>query len=254
MKSRQGGLIISRFLKNKSGMIGVVLILIILIAAVFAKYIAPFSFTKMIAEPLAPPDFQHFFGTDQFGRDYFSRIIFGARVSLIVGILSQIVTVAIGLPIGAISGFFGGKVDNIIMRVVDIFLAFPFYLLAIVMVAVLGPSLRNVVIALGVVLWPAMARLVRGQALSIRQEDYIAAAVVIDASKASIVLRYVIPNCLAPVIIQVSLNMASAILGEAGLSFLGLGIQPPTPSWDKCWDSEKIICGSHPICASFPVL
>ena len=254
MKSRQGGLIVSRFLKNKSGMIGVILILIILIAAVFAKYIAPFSFTKMIAEPLAPPDFKHFFGTDQFGRDYFSRIIFGARVSLIVGILSQIVAVGIGLPIGAISGFFGGKVDNIIMRVVDIFLAFPFYLLAIVMVAVLGPSLRNVVIALGVVMWPAMARLVRGQALSIRQEDYIAAAVVIDASKASIVLRHVIPNCLAPVIIQVSLNMASAILGEAGLSFLGLGIQPPTPSWGQMLGLGKDYLRIAPHLCIFPGL
>lgn len=247
-------ILLYRFLHTKSGMIGLILILIISSVAIFAPYITPFSYTRMVAEPLTQPSIDHWFGTDQLGRDYFSRIIYGARISLIVGILSQIVTIGIGVPIGAVSGFFGGIIDNIIMRIVDVFLAFPFYLLAIVMVAVLGPSLQNVVVALGVVMWPAMARLVRGQALSIREEDYIAAAKVSGMSRWYIIFRHVIPNCLAPVIIQVSLNMAAAILGEAGLSFLGLGIQPPTPSWGQMLGEGKDYLRIVPSLCLFPGL
>ena len=235
-------------------MIGLALVLGTLIIAIFAGSLSPFSYSKIVTEPMLSPNLKHLFGTDQFGRDYLSRIIFGSRVSIIVAILSQLVAVLIGIPIGALSGYLGGKIDNFIMRVVDVFLAFPFYLLAIVLVAVLGPSLQNVVIALGVVMWPAMARLVRGQTLSIREEEYVAAARVIGGSKQYIILRHVIPNCLAPVIIQVSLNMASAILGEAGLSFLGLGIQPPTPSWGQLLGFGKDYLRIAPHLCIFPGL
>jgi peptide/nickel transport system permease protein len=248
----RSNLLFRRFLRSRSGMIGLFMALCVVLAAVLAELIAPHSYTRMVAEPLLNSNTEYFFGTDQFGRDYFSRIIYGARVSLIVAIFSQVVTVAIGVPVGAISGFLGGKTDNIIMRIVDVFLAFPFYLLAIILVAVLGPSLQNVVIALGVVMWPAMARLVRGQALSIRQEDYVSAALIVGESKAPIIIRHVIPNCMAVVIIQVSLNMASAILGEAGLSFLGLGVQPPTPSWGQMLGLGKDYLRIAPHLCLFP--
>lgn len=252
VKARSGGMIFLRFLRSKSGMIGLTLVFGITIVAVFAEYISPYSYTKMLVEPLLSPSMEHIFGADQYGRDYLSRIIFGARVSLSVAVLSQLLVAFIGIPIGAISGFFGGAVDNIIMRIVDVFLAFPFYLLTIVMVAVLGPSFQNVVLALSIVMWPAMARLVRGQALSIREQDYIAASVVIGRNKGYIILRHVIPNCLPPAIIQVSLNMATAILGEAGLSFLGLGIQPPTPSWGQMLGIGKDYLQIAPHICIFP--
>jgi peptide/nickel transport system permease protein len=241
-----------RFLRSKSGVIGLSVILGTIIVAVFAEWISQYSYVDIIAKPLSAPSFKHLLGTDQFGRDYFSRILVGTRVSLIVAIFSQLVTIAIGVPIGAISGFYGKTTDNVIMRFVDVFLAFPFYLLTIVMVAVLGPSLQNVVIALGFVMWPAMARLVRGQALSIREEEYIAAARVIDEKSIYIVLRHIIPNCLAPAIIQVTLNMGTAILGEAGLSFLGLGIQPPTPSWGQMLGLGKDYLRITPHLCIFP--
>ena len=241
-----------RFLRSKSGIIGLTVILGTVIVAVFAESISPYSYVDIIAKPLNTPSFKHLLGTDQFGRDYFSRIVVGTRVSLIVAIFSQVVTIAIGVPIGAISGFYGKTTDNVIMRFVDVFLAFPFYLLAIIMVAVLGSSLQNVVIALGFVMWPAMARVVRGQALSIREEEYIAAARVIDEKKVYIVLRHVVPNCLAPAIIQVTLNMGTAILGEAGLSFLGLGVQPPTPSWGQMLGLGKDYLRITPHLSIFP--
>ena len=246
--------LVLRFLKSRSGMIGLVLVLGTVFISLFADYLAPYSYSKMINEPMLSPGGEHLFGTDQLGRDYLSRIIYGSQVSMLVAILSQLVAILIGIPIGAISGYLGGRIDNLLMRIVDVFLAFPFYLLAIVLVAVLGPNLQNVIIALGVVMWPAMARLVRGQTLSIREEEYIAAARVIGESRSYIILRHVIPNCLAPVIIQVSLNMASAILGEAGLSFLGLGIQPPTPSWGQLLGFSKDYLRIAPHLCIFPGL
>ncbi len=249
-----GALLMKRFLQSKSGMIGFILILIMIFVAIFAEFIAPFSYKKMLFETLLGPNQVNIMGTDDFGRDYFSRIVYGARVSLAVGFLSTIIATLIGVPVGAVSGYYGGKVDDVIMRLVDVFLAFPFYLLAILMVAVLGPSFRNVVLALGFIMWAGMARLVRGQVLTIREADYIAAAKVIGKSKWYIIHRHIIPNVIPVAIIQTSMEMASAILGEAGLSFLGLGIQPPTPSWGQLLGIGKDFLRVSPHLCIFPGL
>jgi len=184
-----------------------------------------------LAERLMPPNGKHWLGTDEFGRDIFARLIHGARVSLKVGILAISISVVVGGILGAISGYFGGLIDNIIMRVVDIFLAVPSILLAIAIVSALGPSMLNLMISISVSYVPNFARIVRASVLSIRDQEFIEAAKAIGASNTRIILKHIIPNSLAPVIVQGTLGVAGAILSTAGLSFIGLGIQPPAPEW-----------------------
>jgi len=212
--------------------LGIVIILLLCLTAVLASLISPYSPTEQnLDEGLTGPSKEHILGQDKLGRDILSRIIYGSRVSLKVGIFTVGISLIIGLMIGSIAGFFGGIVDDIIMRIIDIFMAFPGILMAIALMAVLGPSLNNVIIALCLLGWVGYARLVRGQMLSVREFEFVLAAKAMGANPFRIIMKHLLPNIFSPVIVQATFGMAGAIVAEAGLSFLGLGTQPPIPSW-----------------------
>lgn len=226
--------IIRMLTKNKMAMLGLAIITILILLALFADVIADYEtvvIKQNLAKRLMPPNADNWLGTDEFGRDIFARLVHGARVSLKVGILAVGLSIVIGGTLGAIAGFYGGYVDNTIMRIMDIFLAVPSILLAIAIVSALGPSIINLMIAISVSSVPNYARIVRASVLSIRDQEFIEAAKAIGASNARIIFKHIIPNSLAPVIVQGTLGVASAILSTAGLSFIGLGIQPPDPEW-----------------------
>ena len=212
--------------------VGAGIVLITVLAAVLGPWLAPFDpSAQELALRLAGPTGLHWFGLDELGRDIFARVLAGARISLLVGIVVVGVSSTVGVVLGSIAGYFGGRIDEIISRVIDILLAFPGLLLAIAMVAVLGPSLTNVVFALSLIGWVGYARLVRGQVLRARELDFVQAARALGATTSRILARHVIPTTLPAVSVQATLGMGGAILAEAALSFLGLGVQPPTPSW-----------------------
>ena len=201
-------------------------------AAALAPWIAPHNPVRgELDDYLQAPSGRYWFGTDTFGRDVFSRVVYGARISLAVGAAVQVSALAIGVGLGLLSGFYGGPVDNLIMRLAEIIFAFPGLLFAIAIMAVIGPSLYNVFIALGLVSWTGLARVVRGAVLAVKEQEFVEAARALGASNRRIILRHLLPNIVAPAIILVTLGIGGAILAEASLSFLGLGAQPPTPSW-----------------------
>jgi peptide/nickel transport system permease protein len=212
--------------------VGGIIVLITVLAAVFGPWLAPFDPTSQeLALRLEGPTGLHWFGLDELGRDIFARVLSGARISLLVGTVVVTVSSVLGILLGSIAGYFGGRIDEAISRVVDILLAFPGLLLAIALVAVLGPSLTNVVLALSLIGWVGYARLVRGQVLRARELEFVQAARALGATTPRILGRHVIPTTLPAVTVQATLGMGGAILAEAALSFLGLGVQPPTPSW-----------------------
>jgi peptide/nickel transport system permease protein len=234
--------------KNKLALVGAVIILALLFTAIFAEFIAPYDpIEQNIIEGLSPPGKDHWFGQDKLGRDMLSRIIYGSRISLRVGIATVSISLLIGLVIGSVSGYYGGFVDEAFMRIVDILMAFPGILLAIAMVAVLGPSLNHVILALCFIGWVGYARLVRGQVLYLRELEYVAAARALGAVPARIITLHIVPNLIAPVIVEATFGMAGAILAEASLSFLGLGTQPPTPSWGSMLNEGRqfLLIASH---------
>lgn len=232
-KSRgQFATMLMSFKRNKMAMVGLIILVILLLTAIFAPFIAPYGYeTTDYSNTFQKPSAQHLFGTDEFGRDIFSRVIYGARLSLSVGFIAVAISVAIGGALGAIAGFYQKQVDNLIMRFMDVLLAIPQFLLAISIVAVLGPGLFNLMIAVGISSIPRYARIVRATTMTIKGEEYIEAAVASGTSDAGIIFKHIIPNCMAPLTVQISLGIADAILMAAGLSFIGLGIQPPTPEW-----------------------
>ena len=212
--------------------VGAAIVLIVIVAALFGPVVAPFDpSTQQMALRLEGPTGLHWFGLDELGRDILTRVLYGARISLLVGIVVVGVSATVGIALGAIAGYFGGRVDEVISRIIDILLAFPGLLLAIALVAVLGPSLTNVVMALTLIGWVGYARLVRGQVLRAREFEFVQAARALGATTPRILLRHIIPTTLPAVTVQATLGMGAAILNEASLSFLGLGVQPPTPSW-----------------------
>lgn len=221
-----------RLKKNKAAMFGLFIIILLILTAVFADFIAPYDYAKQdLRQTLLTPSKAHLFGTDEFGRDIFTRVVYGARISLMVGILAVGIAMIIGGALGAIAGFYGGKLDNLIMRTMDVLLAIPSILLAISIVAALGSGLVNLMIAVGISNIPRYARIVRASILSVRDQEYVEASKSVGANDFTIITKHIIPNCLAPVIVQGTLGVASAILSCAGLSFIGLGINPPTPEW-----------------------
>ncbi len=231
---------LGRFLKNRLAVFGLVLLALLILMALLAGIIAPFDPIKLDLQALSEaPSWKHPFGTDNLGRDILSRVIYGARVSLSAGVVAVGIAVLIGLALGLAAGFFGNATDEIIMRVVDAMLAFPFLVLAITLAAVLGPSLQNSMLAIAVVSVPGFARLTRAQMLSERERDYVQAAQSLGASDPRIVFRHLLPNIAGPVIIQATLAIAGAILAESSLSFLGLGVQPPTPSWGEMLNTAR---------------
>jgi peptide/nickel transport system permease protein len=220
------------FLTNFALTSGALITVLLVIVALAAPLLAPQDPNwQETSRRLEGPSKEHLLGLDDLGRDVLSRVIYGARVSLRVGFSVVVIASTIGIFLGAIAGYFGGKVDTVIMRISDMLLAFPGILLAIALVAVLGPSLNNVVLALSVIGWVGYARLVRGQILKVRQMEFVTAAEALGARSPRIIFRHLLPNVLSPVIVMATLGLAGAILAEAALSFLGLGVQPPTPSW-----------------------
>ncbi|MCB0115727.1 MAG: ABC transporter permease [Caldilineaceae bacterium] len=219
------------FARNRGALLGVGLLLMWILLAVFAEQIAPHDPLMTVDRARQAPSADFWFGTDKLGRDVFSRVLFGARVSLLLGVISVTLGLFIGTLLGMLAGFYGGWVDTIIMRFVDALLAFPGMLLALVVIASLGPSIQNVMLAVGVSTIPQYARLARGSVLSIRQLLYVDSARVIGASTARILFRHILPNAAAPLIVLSTLQVGNAILVGSGLSFLGLGAQPPTPEW-----------------------
>ena len=220
------------YVRNRTAMAGAVVLTVFAMAAIFAGFVAPHDpLLQVWSETLEEPSLKHPMGTDDLGRDLLSRIIYGGRVSLQVGMLSVGVAAGIGVAAGLLAGYHGGWLDTVIMRIVDATLAFPSLLLAILIVGVLGPSLRNAMLAIAVAFIPAFARITRASTLSVRELEYVEASQALGAGTLHIIRRAVLPNLLSPIIVATSLSMGVAILIEAGLSFLGLGIQPPTPAW-----------------------
>ncbi len=244
----------ARRLRNLA--IGGVLVGVLVLAAALAPVIAPFDPVRDadLNNYLRPPGAPFLLGTDTFGRDVFSRMIYGARISLGVGIAVQASAVAIGLTLGLLAGFFGGRVDQVIMRFTEVIFAFPGLLFAIAIMAVIGPSLYNVFLALGLVSWTSLSRVVRGQVLSLKEQEYVEAARAVGASNARIIARHILPNTLAAVTVLVTLGIGGAILAEAGLSFLGLGAQPPEPSWGSMLSAGRDYLLQAPWLSVYPGL
>jgi peptide/nickel transport system permease protein len=221
------------FAGNRLAVVGLLIVLALVLVAIFADRLAPYSpyVGDLRTTRLLAPSAAHWFGTDDQGRDILSRIIFGTRITLVVVVLVALLAAPIGLAVGTVAGYSGGLLDAALMRITDIFLAFPRLILALAFVAALGPGIENAVIAIAITSWPPYARIARAETLTIRQTEYIAAVQLMGASKWRIVLRHIMPLCVSSVIVRVTLDMAGIILTAAGLGFLGLGAQPPTPEW-----------------------
>ena len=223
-----------RLTRHKLGMIGLGMLVILVIAAVFAPIVAGVDPVAMdLKLKNKPPSAEHILGTDAIGRDVWARLVYGARVSLSVGLVAVGIYTSIALVLGSISGYFGGHVDNVVMRFTDIIMCFPTFLLIITVAAVLPPNIFNIMVIIGIFGWPGMTRLIRGQFLSVRSRDFVTAAVAIGVPNRRIIFRHILPNVVGPVVVAATLGLAGAILTESSLSFLGLGVQQPTPSWGQ---------------------
>lgn len=223
-----------RLKKNRMAMIGLAIITIMILISIFADVL--FDYNDIVIKQdtsirLQGPSAEHWLGTDEFGRDILARLVHGSRVSLSVGVIAVSISLLLGGTLGAVAGFYGGKVDNVIMRFVDILLAVPSLLLSITIVSALGPSIFNLMLAIGISSIPSYARIVRASVLTVKDQEFVEAARCIGANNFEIITSHIIPNCMAPIIVQVSLKVASAILSTSGLSFLGLGVKAPTPEW-----------------------
>src|SRR5215471_173170 len=244
-----------RLLKRKGAVVGLIVIATFILLALFAPFVAPY-------DPVAtswslvrkPPSALHLFGTDDLGRDVLARVIWGARASLLAGLVSVSIAITVAVPLGVVSGYLGGAIDGLVMRMVDAMLAIPFLILAIALAAFLGPSLTNAMIAIGVVQTPIFTRLTRGQVLAVKHEDYIEAARAVGNSHRRIMFRHILPNVLAPILVQATLAIAAAIIAEASLSFLGLGQQPPAPSWGSMLNTARQFLSQAPWMALWPGL
>jgi peptide/nickel transport system permease protein len=242
-----------RLSRNPIAVLGLVIIIVMLVLAALAPTIAPYPYEKVnLAERLEPPSGKHLFGTDQFGRDILSRMLYGARASLVVGLGGVLIAVVVGVGLGLVSGFFGKWVDEGVMRLMDILGAFPYIILAVALMAMLGPSLRNIILVIGITRIPQFARVTRGSTLSLKEMDFVTAARAIGQRQGRIVTRHIAPNCLTPIVVLASLSVATAILTESALSFLGLGIQPPEPSWGTMIADGRRFMLDAPWIATFP--
>lgn len=242
-----------RLKRRKGAMLALVLLLIIVILAVFAPYLSLHDPIKQgWSSVRKPPSALHWFGTDEVGRDLFARIIYGARASLSAGVISVTIALFLGVPLGILAGYRGGWIDALISRFTDAMLACPFLILAIAMAAFLGPSLTNAMIAIGITATPLFIRLTRGQVISVKVEDYVEAARAVGNPPARIAFRHILPNIMPQLLVQATLTIATAIIAEAALSFLGLGQQPPQPSWGSMLNSAQRFLSNAPWMAVFP--
>ena len=244
-----------RLRRNWMAMIGLGIIVLIALTAIFADVIAPYDFREQNLRLVAnPPSREHLLGTDDLGRDILSRIIHGARVSLQVGFVAVSISLVVGGTLGALAGYYGGNLDNVVMRFMDVLLAIPSILLAIAIVSAFGGGLLNVMIAVGIATIPVYARIVKTSVMSIKEQEFIEAARAIGATDLRIILKHILPNSMAPIIVQGTLGVAIAILSAAGLSFIGLGIEPPTPEWGAMLSSGRHLIRRAPHVATFPGL
>ena len=244
-----------RLKKNRMAMLGLFVITLLILVSIFADFI--FDYNDVVIKQdtsirLEGPSSEHWLGTDEFGRDILARLVHGSRVSLSVGVVAVTISLLIGGTLGAIAGFYGGKVDNVIMRFMDILLAVPSLLLSITIVSALGPSLINLMLAIGISSVPSYARIVRASVLTVKDQEFVEAARCIGANNFEIITSHIIPNCMAPIIVQVSLKVASAILSTSGLSFLGLGVKAPTPEWCAMLSGGRSYLRNAPHLCIFP--
>lgn len=241
--------------RKREAWLGGIVVLSLIIAAIFAPLIAPYDpYAINVQDRLQSPNPQYWFGTDDLGRDMFSRIIYGARTTIQTGVVVVLIAASLGTLLGLISGYFGGSVDSVIMRVVDVGLAFPYILLALAIVASLGPSLQNALIAIGLAYVPGWARFVRGNVLTVKENEYIAAARALGATNAQIVRRHVLVNVLPSIIVLASLDFPAAVLSTAALSYIGLGAQPPTAEWGALLTGARSFMRTAPWLVNFPGL
>ncbi|MED4753428.1 nickel transporter permease [Brevibacillus choshinensis] len=248
-------MIVNRFKKNKRAMAGLWMVLVFLVVAIFAPWIAPHDpFEQNMQVMLESPSIHYFFGTDEFGRDIFSRVIYGAQISLMIGIVGVLISIVFGVALGTISGYFGGFVDSLVMRIMDIFMAFPSFLLALAIVSVLGPGMINVMIAIGIFSVPTFARISRSSVISIKNKEYIEAARAMGGTHLFIIWKHILPNSIAPIIVLSTMRIATAILTAAGLSFLGMGAQPPTPEWGAMLSTGREYLRTAPHVSTIPGL
>jgi oligopeptide transport system permease protein len=244
-----------RLTRNKLAMGGLVVIVLLLLLAVFADLLAPYDPTRLFpGQSYAPPSAAHWLGTDDVGRDVLSRLIHGARVSLAVGVFTQLIILVIGVTVGGIAGYFGSRVDNYLMRFTDVFYAFPDLLFVIIITAALGASFVNILIAIGLVRWTDLARLVRGQLMTLREREFVSAARSLGAPSRRIILQHLLPNAAGPIIVSVTYGIPQAIFTEAVLSFIGLGVRPPMASWGTMIERGNQAIFSAPHMVLFPAI
>ena len=221
-----------RLRRNRAALAGLVVISVMVVAALIGPELSPYSYdAQVLAEANQPPSAAHWFGTDQLGRDILTRVLYGARISLAVGIVASLIGLVIGVAYGAVAGFYGGVVDNVMMRIIDVIYGLPFILYVVLLMVVLGPGLENVFIALGAVYWTGMARIVRGEVLSLKQREFVLAARAMGVPPWQVVWRHLVPNAIGPILVTMTLLVPEAIFSEAFLSYLGLGVQAPIASW-----------------------
>jgi peptide/nickel transport system permease protein len=244
-----------RLIRRKSAVLGLAIIVLFVLIAVFAPLIVPYDPTQQAWTSIRkPPSLQHWFGTDESGRDLFSRVIYGSRASLLAGVVSISIALSLGVPIGLLAGYGGTWVDGIISRITDAMLAIPFLILAIALAAFLGPSLENAMIAIGVTATPIFVRLTRGQVMAVKVEDYVEAARAVGNPPVRIAVKHILPNIMPALIVQATISIATAIIAEASLSFLGLGQQPPAPSWGSMLNTAQRFLTNAPWMAIWPGL
>jgi peptide/nickel transport system permease protein len=244
-----------RLLRRRTAVFGLVVVVLMALLAIFAPWVAPFDpLATSFAIVRKAPSAAHWFGTDEVGRDLLARVIYGGRASLAAGVIAVSIAVGCGVPLGMLAGYAGGLIDAVISRITDAMLAIPFLILAIALAAFLGPSLGNAMIAIGITATPIFVRLARGQVLAVRAEDFVEAARAVGNPPLRILLRHILPNILPPVIVQATLAIAAAIIAEASLSFLGLGQQPPAPSWGSMLNTAQRFLTQAPWMAIFPGL
>ena len=255
LKKSKNSDILNRFKKNRLALLGAMMLIILFLVAISADYIAPYGYDDQdLMSALEFPSAEHLFGCDEFGRDIMSRLIYGARISLKVGFISVGIGMIIGVFTGACAGYYGGKIDNIIMRCMDILLSIPSTLLAIAIAASLGPGQVNLMIAVGISSIPGYARIVRSSVFAIRGQEFIEASLAVGSSDMRIIIKHILPNCMGPLLVQGTLGMARAIINTAGLSFIGLGIQPPIPEWGAMLSGGRQYIRDFPHLTLYPGL
>lgn len=254
-KKSQAAEVIHRFLKDKAAVVSLIFIMCLVLCALFPEQIAPYTYDKQdYSATFLGPSLEHLFGTDNYGRDIFSRVIYGTRISLGIGLCAVAISCVIGILIGSIAGFYGSVTDNIVMRLVDIMLAIPSILLMMAIITALGNSSLNLAVAIAISSVPGYARIVRAAVMTEKEKEYIEAARSVGSSNAKIIMRHILPNCMAPIIVQATMSIATAILSIASLSFVGLGISPPTPEWGSMLNDAQSFMRDYWHMVTFPGL